>query len=144
MRCGSLPLPVSQVGMDIGHAVHALGATSACIEYRGKVMNRAARIAGFASAGQVGADSQSGARKARTQCPYTREAVLQRLLIVAPALCTVQRLSSAGVETDRAACCPAPAPPHIHHTHRCASARACGRRRSPAVCYWTWSGRWWA
>ncbi|KAG2426175.1 hypothetical protein HXX76_013156 [Chlamydomonas incerta] len=42
-----------KVGMDIGHAVHALGATSARIEYRGKVMNRAARIAGFASTGQV-------------------------------------------------------------------------------------------
>ncbi len=43
----------AQIGMDIGHVSHTLGAASARLEYRGKVMNRAARIAAFASAGQV-------------------------------------------------------------------------------------------
>jgi class 3 adenylate cyclase len=42
-----------QVGLDVGPASHTLGATSGRLEYRGKVMNRAARIAGHASAGHV-------------------------------------------------------------------------------------------
>ncbi len=53
-RCHVSPLiSRTQVGMDIGHVSHTLGAASARLEYRGKVMNRAARIAAFASAGQV-------------------------------------------------------------------------------------------
>ncbi|PNH04997.1 Cycloartenol synthase [Tetrabaena socialis] len=42
-----------KVGLDIGGASHTLTAASGRLSYRGKVMNRAARIAGVAAVGQV-------------------------------------------------------------------------------------------
>ncbi|KXZ52657.1 hypothetical protein GPECTOR_9g702 [Gonium pectorale] len=41
------------VGLDVGDAAHTLTEASGRLSYRGKVMNRAARIAGIAGAGQV-------------------------------------------------------------------------------------------
>ncbi|GFR49580.1 hypothetical protein Agub_g11646, partial [Astrephomene gubernaculifera] len=42
-----------KVGIDVGFAACSLTATSGRLSYRGRVMNRAARIAGIAAAGQV-------------------------------------------------------------------------------------------
>ncbi len=42
-----------QVGLATGHASHMLTEASGRLSYRGRVMNRAARIAGIAAAGQV-------------------------------------------------------------------------------------------
>ncbi len=41
------------MGIDVGFAAHSLTDASGRLSYRGKVMNRAARIAGVASPGQV-------------------------------------------------------------------------------------------
>ncbi|KAG2490196.1 hypothetical protein HYH03_011323 [Edaphochlamys debaryana] len=42
-----------KVGLDSGHVSHSLEEASGRLSYRGRVMNRAARIAGIAAAGQV-------------------------------------------------------------------------------------------
>ncbi|KXZ47866.1 hypothetical protein GPECTOR_32g479 [Gonium pectorale] len=42
-----------KVGLATGHATHTLTEASGRLSYRGRVMNRAARIAGIAAAGQV-------------------------------------------------------------------------------------------
>ncbi len=42
-----------QVGLDTGLATHSLNEASGRLGYRGKVMNRASRVAGKAAAGQV-------------------------------------------------------------------------------------------
>ncbi|GFR49257.1 hypothetical protein Agub_g11275, partial [Astrephomene gubernaculifera] len=42
-----------KVGLDVGLASHTLTEASGRLSYRGRVMNRAARIAGIAAAGQV-------------------------------------------------------------------------------------------
>ncbi|GIL92903.1 hypothetical protein Vretifemale_20384 [Volvox reticuliferus] len=42
-----------KVGLDAGMAAHSLNEASGRLTYRGKVMNRASRVAGKAAAGQV-------------------------------------------------------------------------------------------
>jgi hypothetical protein len=76
----SLALPVRpttvcpvQVGLDMGEAVAEVHPVTRALEYRGKVLNRAARIADYAAAGQVKRVHRFAGTNLRLACPREKQ-----------------------------------------------------------------------